>query len=222
MHRARSVATKLSPLLGPEQFGSWLLQSTKPARSLSITTTRQYNAPVATEPFLNGSSSAYVEEMYNAWLADPKSVHVVSILLPMIWFICTCSDYFFLILILLVQSWDSFFRNSAGGAAPGQAYQSPPSLAPPGKNQVPLSSFAPQLGGLGASMPNQISDKLIDDHLSVQGLIRSYQVRKALKIISTQVFFMMIMIRHVCFEFYQLFCLSTWNVQCKCRVAHCW
>ncbi|XP_034239296.1 2-oxoglutarate dehydrogenase, mitochondrial isoform X2 [Thrips palmi] len=150
MHRARSVATKLSPLLGPEQFGSWLLQSSKPARSLSITTSRHYNAPVATEPFLNGSSSAYVEEMYNAWLADPKSVHV---------------------------SWDSFFRNSTGGAAPGQAYQSPPSLAPPGKNQVPISAIVPQLGGLGASMPGQVNEKLIDDHLSVQGLIRSYQIR---------------------------------------------
>lgn len=78
MHRARSVATKLTPLLGSEQFGSWLLQTSKPARSLSVTTSRHYNAPVATEPFLNGSSSAYVEEMYNAWLADPKSVHVVS------------------------------------------------------------------------------------------------------------------------------------------------
>lgn len=80
MHRARSVATKLTPLLGPEQFGSWLLHSSKPARPLSITSSRHYNAPVATEPFLNGSSSAYVEEMYNSWLADPKSVHVVSFL----------------------------------------------------------------------------------------------------------------------------------------------
>ncbi|KAK3926156.1 2-oxoglutarate dehydrogenase, mitochondrial [Frankliniella fusca] len=149
MHRARSVATKLSPLLGTEQFGTWLLHNSKPARSLSVTTSRHYNAPVATEPFLNGSSSAYVEEMYNAWLADPKSVHV---------------------------SWDSFFRNSAGGAAPGQAYQPPPSLAPPGKNQVPISSIVPHLGG-GAGLSNQVSEKLIDDHLSVQGLIRSYQAR---------------------------------------------
>ncbi|XP_026293460.1 2-oxoglutarate dehydrogenase complex component E1 isoform X2 [Frankliniella occidentalis] len=149
MHRARSVATKLSPLLGTEQFGTWLLHSSKPTRSLSITASRHYNAPVATEPFLNGSSSAYVEEMYNAWLADPKSVHV---------------------------SWDSFFRNSAGGAAPGQAYQSPPSLAQPGRNQVPISSIVPHLGG-GGGLPSQVSEKLIDDHLSVQGLIRSYQIR---------------------------------------------
>lgn len=33
----------------------------------------------AAEPFLNGSSSVYVETMYNAWLTDPNSVHTVSI-----------------------------------------------------------------------------------------------------------------------------------------------
>lgn len=77
------------------------------------------------------------------------------------------------VLFIFLQSWDSFFRNSAGGAAPGQAYQAPPSLAPPGKNQVPISSLVPHLG---AGMPGQVNEKLIDDHLSVQGLIRSYQV----------------------------------------------
>lgn len=39
---------------------------------------KQYStAPAAAEPFLNGSSSAYVEEMYNSWLQDPTSVHAV-------------------------------------------------------------------------------------------------------------------------------------------------
>ena len=33
---------------------------------------------VIAEPFLNGTSSTYVEEMYDAWLADPKSVHKVD------------------------------------------------------------------------------------------------------------------------------------------------
>lgn len=40
--------------------------------------TRQYVTTAALEPFLNGSSSIYVEDMYNAWLKDPKSVHAVS------------------------------------------------------------------------------------------------------------------------------------------------
>lgn len=38
---------------------------------------RRYTAPVAAEPFLNGTSSNYVEEMYYAWLENPKSVHKV-------------------------------------------------------------------------------------------------------------------------------------------------
>lgn len=32
----------------------------------------------AKEPFLSGTNSSYVEEMYYAWLENPKSVHKVS------------------------------------------------------------------------------------------------------------------------------------------------
>ena len=32
-------------------------------------------AAAAAESFLSGSSSIYVEEMYESWRADPKSVH---------------------------------------------------------------------------------------------------------------------------------------------------
>jgi hypothetical protein len=84
MHRVRTVLNNLVPLAplihnaaGPERFASWLLRSGSEC-AVMVSSTRHYNAPVQTEPFLNGSSSAYVEEMYNAWLADPKSVHVVS------------------------------------------------------------------------------------------------------------------------------------------------
>jgi 2-oxoglutarate dehydrogenase N-terminus len=38
---------------------------------------KAYNSAAA-EPFLNGSSTAYVEEMYNSWQRDPASVHAVS------------------------------------------------------------------------------------------------------------------------------------------------
>lgn len=44
---------------------------------LAASSVRLYNSAAA-EPFLNGSSSAYVEDMYNAWLRDPASVHAVS------------------------------------------------------------------------------------------------------------------------------------------------
>jgi len=84
MHRVRTVLNNLVPLApfihtaaGPERFASWLLRSGSEC-AVMVSSIRRYNAPVQTEPFLNGSSSAYVEEMYNAWLADPKSVHVVS------------------------------------------------------------------------------------------------------------------------------------------------
>lgn len=40
-------------------------------------TSRGFATQAAAEPFLNGSSSTYVEEMYIAWQRDPSSVHVV-------------------------------------------------------------------------------------------------------------------------------------------------
>ena len=38
---------------------------------------RRYVSQVAAEPFLNGNSSNYVEEMFFAWEKDPSSVHKV-------------------------------------------------------------------------------------------------------------------------------------------------
>ena len=84
MHRARTVLNNLAPLapmvpkLAPERFASWLSAANTKLAVLTSPPRRWYNSPVQTEPFLNGSSSTYVEEMYNSWLADPKSVHVVS------------------------------------------------------------------------------------------------------------------------------------------------
>ncbi|KAM9735031.1 LOW QUALITY PROTEIN: 2-oxoglutarate dehydrogenase complex component E1 [Menidia menidia] len=128
MHRLRTTAARLRSLTA----------SRMPAASQSR---RRLNAPVAAEPFLNGTSSNYVEEMYYAWLENPRNVH---------------------------KSWDTFFRNANAGAAPGSAYQSPP-----------LLGVAPGGGGgaqalLGAR-PGV--EKLVEDHLAVQSLIRAYQVR---------------------------------------------
>uniref|UniRef100_A0A8C2L4U6 2-oxoglutarate dehydrogenase complex component E1 n=1 Tax=Cyprinus carpio TaxID=7962 RepID=A0A8C2L4U6_CYPCA len=100
-----------------------------------------YTAPVAAEPFLNGTSSNYVEEMYYAWLENPKSVH---------------------------KSWDIFFRNANAGAPPGSAYQSPPPMG------VSLAGLA-QAQSLVGAQPNV--EKLVEDHLAVQSLIRAYQIR---------------------------------------------
>ncbi|XP_014295484.1 2-oxoglutarate dehydrogenase complex component E1 isoform X6 [Microplitis demolitor] len=157
MYKARAVFSSLTPLAprvcGGERFASWLVRYSPTVRTpqsiATVEPTRKFASKVATEPFLNGSSSSYVEEMYNAWLQDPSSVHV---------------------------SWDSFFRNSTAGAAPGFAYQAPPSLAP-SYNQVPLGSLLPALGGSSQIGQVPVNEKIIDDHLAVQAIIRSYQIR---------------------------------------------
>lgn len=70
---------------------------------------------------------------------------------------------------LCLQSWDIFFRNTNAGAPPGTAYQSPLPLSPGS-----LSAVA-RARPLVEAQPNV--DKLVEDHLAVQSLIRAYQVR---------------------------------------------
>ena len=70
------------------------------------------------------------------------------------------------------QSWDVFFRNATAGAAPGEAYVSPYSL-PAGAFQG-SGAAAPHIG---AQQGSALDLKVIDDHLAVQAIIRSYQVR---------------------------------------------
>ncbi|XP_022173086.1 2-oxoglutarate dehydrogenase, mitochondrial isoform X2 [Myzus persicae] len=157
MHRAQSVVNQLVPcvpqIVGRQKFATWLIgpksrSLIRATQSLPVTENK-YSTNVNQEQFLNGTSASYIEDMYNAWLADPKSVNV---------------------------SWDTFFKNCDAGAQPGAAYQAPPSLAPPGKNEVLLSSLLPG-GQSAAAIGGGFSEKLIDDHLAVQAIIRSYQVR---------------------------------------------
>jgi len=54
---------------------------------------RFYSTPatsVVAEPFLNGTSSTYVEEMYESWLENPKSVHKVVAYFCLLWQWCNC------------------------------------------------------------------------------------------------------------------------------------
>ncbi|XP_047228449.1 2-oxoglutarate dehydrogenase, mitochondrial [Girardinichthys multiradiatus] len=106
MHRLRTTVARLWPLTSAQTAQS-LAQSRLSALEGDIRTfqpVRSLNASVAAEPFLNGTSSNYVEELYYAWLEDPRNVH---------------------------KSWDIFFRNANAGAPPGAAYQSPPPLSAP-------------------------------------------------------------------------------------------
>uniref|UniRef100_UPI00398F0E98 2-oxoglutarate dehydrogenase-like, mitochondrial n=1 Tax=Pristiophorus japonicus TaxID=55135 RepID=UPI00398F0E98 len=101
---------------------------------------RLYSTCGSSEPFLNGSNSNYLEEMYYAWLANPKSVH---------------------------KSWDMFFRNSSV-SAPSSSLLDSPSL---------LGSLPALAHSQGRTQTSAKAEKLIEDHLAVQSLIRAYQIR---------------------------------------------
>ncbi|XP_065103586.1 oxoglutarate (alpha-ketoglutarate) dehydrogenase a (lipoamide) isoform X2 [Paramisgurnus dabryanus] len=140
MHRLRTCAARLRPITASQNAKN-LSQQRPVAKPRTFQPFRCYTAPVAAEPFLNGTSSNYVEEMYYAWLENPKSVH---------------------------KSWDIFFRNANAGAPPGAAYQSPPPMG------MGLAGLA-QAQSLVGAQPNV--EKLVEDHLAVQSLIRAYQIR---------------------------------------------
>lgn len=53
--------------------------------------------------FLQGNAASYIEEMYEAWLKDPSSVHL---------------------------SWQVYFKNIQSGVDPRVAYQPPPTIVP--------------------------------------------------------------------------------------------
>lgn len=144
MHRAAltnsyRTANLLIRSIENGRFG--ILVTSRVATSTSPASAAAIANRVAQEPFLNGSSSIYVEEMYNAWLKDPNSVH---------------------------KSWDTFFRNASANAEPGLAHQRPPTL-------FPFSGSFPSASG-SQSLSSVDSHRDIDDHLSVQAIIRSYQV----------------------------------------------
>uniref|UniRef100_A0A674EH74 2-oxoglutarate dehydrogenase complex component E1 n=1 Tax=Salmo trutta TaxID=8032 RepID=A0A674EH74_SALTR len=103
MQRLRTTVARLRPITATQTAKSQS-QARPTAVGGALRTfepMRSYTASVSAEPFLNGTSSNYVEEMYYAWLENPRSVH---------------------------KSWDIFFRNANTGASPGAAYQSPPPL----------------------------------------------------------------------------------------------
>ncbi|XP_062541635.1 2-oxoglutarate dehydrogenase complex component E1-like isoform X8 [Armigeres subalbatus] len=148
MHRARTALQLIAHPAGQQSFGSWLIRnpsSKLTSELVAASSVKLYNSAAA-EPFLNGSSSNYIDDMYNAWLRDPASVHA---------------------------SWDAYFRNNS--------YEAPPSLAPVPRNHVPASQYlgsaVPALAGGTSAVGTRIDDKLIDDHLAVQAIIRSYQSR---------------------------------------------
>lgn len=124
-----------------------------------ITTTalnRQQGHEQKSEAFLNGSSAVYIEEIYQAWLKDPTSVH---------------------------KSWDIFFRTNSVQAPPtlGQQTQQQ-QISSTDLNQLLtlLQQSAPNallVDKSKAVAASSIDEKQIEDHLNLYALIRSYQIR---------------------------------------------
>ncbi|CDS37066.1 2 oxoglutarate dehydrogenase [Echinococcus multilocularis] len=123
------------------RLGQFLRKSNKLSYWIFGTIRCQHKS--AAEPFLNGASSNYIEDIYAAWLKDPNSVH---------------------------KSWDVYFRGVSSGASLGAAYTPPPTL---GFEQFGVKFVAP----LETAVPTGVSAKTIQDHLTVQMIIRSYQLR---------------------------------------------
>ncbi|CAF1045271.1 unnamed protein product [Didymodactylos carnosus] len=112
----------------------------------------------AREPFMSASSSNYIDEMYDQWSKDPHSVH---------------------------KSWDIYFKN--------QMYQRPPTLGvtPPSpaltqyyqktgflaSGQQPQQSTQLQQVADSTVLELPVASKAIADHMAVQALVRSYQMR---------------------------------------------
>ncbi|CAG0902452.1 unnamed protein product [Cyprideis torosa] len=126
------------------QWWFLFLKPPLPPSSLGVITLRLTTSSAYKDAFLDGSSSNYVAEMYEAWQKDPESVH---------------------------KSWDAYFR--------GVPVQSPSTLgAPP--NSIPVSALQQTMVSSVPSVtgaPVSIDEKAIADHLAVQGIIRSFQIR---------------------------------------------
>ncbi|RCK56271.1 2-oxoglutarate dehydrogenase, mitochondrial [Candida viswanathii] len=81
-----------------------LLKVNIPKTTYSYTSTKISKRFLATDSFLLGNNSNYVDEMYNAWRQDPSSVHA---------------------------SWNAYFKNiEKDNVPPSKAFQAPPTIVP--------------------------------------------------------------------------------------------
>uniref|UniRef100_A0A665VDF3 2-oxoglutarate dehydrogenase complex component E1 n=1 Tax=Echeneis naucrates TaxID=173247 RepID=A0A665VDF3_ECHNA len=81
MHRLRTTVARLRPLTAaqPAQSLSQPRSSAAEGGLRTFQPVRCSNTSVAAEPFLNGTSTNYVEEMYYAWLENPRNVSNMNI-----------------------------------------------------------------------------------------------------------------------------------------------
>lgn len=76
---------------------------------------------------------------------------------------------------ILLQSWDAYFRNVNNGATPGHAHAKPPPMA--------TTSNLPQVVYSTPTTTSTNTHEVVNEHLSVQALIRGYQVLCSINII---------------------------------------
>ena len=106
------------------------------------------------ENFINGSSATYIEEVYEAWMQNPASVH---------------------------KSWDIYFRTGSYQSPPTLGGSSQPSQQIQLSNLNDLLVFIQKNAqGPQANVPLVAAspeEKLVDDHLRLYALIRAFQIR---------------------------------------------
>lgn len=123
------------------------------ARALSSKPVRTAAHPL--ESFLNAGSANYVDEMYEAWRADPSSVH---------------------------KSWQVFFRDAEAGVPAGGSFVPPPTLATTTQLAAPAPAAAaarPAVPTTGAVVPLEplAAASEHSETMKVVQLVRAYQNR---------------------------------------------
>lgn len=99
-------------------------------------------APESTDGFLQGGAASYIEEMYEAWLKDPSSVHL---------------------------SWQIYFKNMANGVPSTQAYSPPPTLVPSASARLPALPGAGALNGSSKDVIEHMKIQLLVRAYQVRG-----------------------------------------------------
>ncbi|RYG69389.1 2-oxoglutarate dehydrogenase E1 component, partial [archaeon] len=101
-----------------------------------------------TDSFLSGSNSVYVEQMYEQWVSDPKSVH---------------------------PSWNAYFTNLEAGISSEEAFSAPPAVGGSlGMANVGSARGHVQPGN--ASQPPMVSDSLGLSYLIRAYQVRGHEV----------------------------------------------
>ena len=117
------------------------------------------------ESFADGTSANYVESLYESWKQDPKSVH---------------------------SSWATYFGAVEKGAAPGSAFQPPPTIRSSSSSAPAFDSFynkipfpvsaAPTSFPLSYGATASAASHDVTDSMNVLLLVRAYQGKKKKKL----------------------------------------